>query len=85
MKRKKKQSEEEIMKELSDKYGCDGDCYGKYSGYICGGVDTCEETRHAEGLATLAVVCLFLLFILATIVIAPIVLLVKWIIPLFVG
>lgn len=38
--------------DLESTYQCDGDCYGKKSGLICGAIDFCEKTRRAEFWAT---------------------------------
>lgn len=55
-------NDEEKERERAEKYGCDGKCY--FNTGMCGGVDTCPETRTAEGFATL-LACL-------TIIAAPI-------------
>lgn len=68
--------------EKAKKYGCNGYCYGGiddegYSHPMCGGIDTCEETRFDEKIATLFV---FLMIILMVVVfIAVTVLGIAWI------
>ena len=65
--------------ELHDKYGCNGDCYGTHTGWICGGIDTCEETRELEGIAELLALVI-VLFISAAVIITPIAFIIYWII-----
>lgn len=61
---------ESTPEERAKKYGCDGYCYGGIdakgdSHQICGGIDTCEETRHMEAFATIFVFVMFaLMFVL---------------------
>lgn len=58
-------------KDLVEKYGCDGFCYGgidqetgkEYP--ICGGIDICEETAHAKGIAGLVACLIISLFPIA--------------------
>lgn len=45
------------IEERKQKYGCNGLCYGGKNEHgqkcsMCGGVDTCDETRIDEGFAT---------------------------------
>lgn len=44
-------NDEAKERERAEKYGCDGKCY--FDTGMCGGVDTCPETRTVEWLATL--------------------------------
>lgn len=46
--------EDQQRKERAEKYHCDGRCY--YESGICPAVDTCEETRVGEGIATMGAV-----------------------------
>lgn len=61
---------ESTPEERAKKYGCDGYCYGGIdvkgnTHQICGGIDTCKETRHMEAFATIFVfVMLVLMFVL---------------------
>lgn len=56
-----KKNTEQYQKELIQKYGCTGCCYGglEYDGGvliehpICPCIDTCDETRHVEFIATI--------------------------------
>lgn len=55
---KKKETEAQARDRRKKQYGCDGLCYGGMNDngvmcQICGGIDTCEETRHIEAFATL--------------------------------
>ena len=59
--RRKKETEEEAVKRRQQMYGCDGKCYDRiidpetdenqYT--ICGGIDTCDETRVGEAIGTI--------------------------------
>lgn len=50
---KRRKTEAELIEERKHKYGCNGHCYGGDGCPICGGIDTCDETRIQEGIATL--------------------------------
>lgn len=58
LKKKEKETEEQARERRKKQYGCDGLCYGGMNDdgvvicQICGGVDTCEETRNMEAFAT---------------------------------
>lgn len=60
----KKETISEAIERRKKTYGCDGLCYGGMIDgkecQICGGIDTCEETRTAEGLAELFAVLIIL-------------------------
>lgn len=68
--RKHKETEQEAIERRKQMYGCDGKCSGKIIDpetgevgqyFICGGVDTCGETRVGEALATIgASLCILL-------------------------
>lgn len=54
---RKKETEEQARERRKKQYGCDGLCYGGMNDngvmcQICGGIDTCEETRRIEAFAT---------------------------------
>ena len=67
---KHKETEQEAIERRKQMYGCDGKCYGKIIDpetgeagqyFICGGVDTCDETRVGEAFATIgAALCILL-------------------------
>lgn len=53
----KKESRSEAIIRRKKTYGCNGLCYSGVDDngvncHICGGIDTCDETRKAEGAAT---------------------------------
>lgn len=61
----KKETESEAIERRKKTYGCDGLCYGGINEdgiecHICGGIDTCEETRMAEGLVSMFVAAGFI-------------------------
>lgn len=67
----KKETEEQAIERRKRMYGCDGKCYCDaiwdedlkcfVQGGVCGGIDTCEETRVGEFISS----CLAVLFIIA--------------------
>lgn len=69
MKKKEQETEEQAIERRKKQYGCDGRCYsriidpetgdGRY--FICGGIDTCDETRMGEVIGTIGAV-LFIIF-----------------------
>ena len=80
---KKKETEAQARERRKKQYGCDGLCYGGMNDdgvmcQLCGGIDTCEETRYIEAFATwgaalvmlltpIAMVAGFVLLIVATV------------------
>lgn len=69
----KKETASQAIKRRKESYGCHGRCYGGIDDNgedfgICPAIDTCEETRFQEGVATLVAALVVLL--------APIVLIV---------
>lgn len=78
MKRKNNKSEYELVQERKQKYGCSGLCYGGKDEngvelQICGGIDTCDETRVQEGIAS-CLAALILIFTPVALVIGGVVL-----------
>jgi hypothetical protein len=67
--RKHKETEEEAVKRRQQMYGCNGKCCdrvidpetdeGQY--FICGGIDTCNETRVGEFIGTVGAVLFIVL------------------------
>lgn len=53
-----KETEEQAIERRKKLYGCNGRCY---CNGICGGIDTCEETRNGEATG----ICLAILIILS--------------------
>ena len=59
--RKYKETEQEAIERRKQMYGSDGECVYSiynpetkdYEEYMCGGVDTCDETRVSEWIATI--------------------------------
>ncbi|MCM1224717.1 MAG: hypothetical protein NC548_60740 [Lachnospiraceae bacterium] len=53
-----RETEEQRIERCKKLYGCEGDCYnltdeqGNFVG-MCGGIDTCPETRGMEFIATI--------------------------------
>lgn len=74
----RKETEEQAIKRRKKMYGCDGKCYCDsiwdedlkcyVQNGVCGGIDTCEETRFGEAtgtcLAVLIIVALPVIFVL---------------------
>lgn len=58
--------------ELREKYGCSGDCSH------CMGIDTCEETRVSEGIAT-ALALIVIMAFGAAIIFGPIIFAIYWV------
>lgn len=58
--RRHKETEEEAVKRRQQMYGCNGKCCdrvidpetGEGQYFICGGIDTCDETRVGEFIGT---------------------------------
>lgn len=66
---KKRETEEQAIERRKKMYGCDGLCYLNNENHqFCGGIDTCEETRVQEGIATALAVLTILLTPIAVIV-----------------
>lgn len=67
-----KETEEQAIERRKKMYGCDGKCYCDsiwdedlkcyVQNGVCGGIDTCEETRYSEATGT----CLAFLIIIGT-------------------
>lgn len=53
-----KETEEQAIERRKRMYGCDGRCY--YDNGVCGGIDTCDETRVSEGIASAMAVLLII-------------------------
>lgn len=70
MKRRQKETEEQAIERRKKMYGCNGKCYCDsiwdedlkcfVQGGLCGGIDTCDETRVGEFIG----LCLAVLFII---------------------
>lgn len=61
-----KETEEQARERRKSLYGCDGLCYGGIDEkgqvcQICGGIDTCEETRGKEAIAEFIAVLVILI------------------------
>lgn len=66
---RKKETEEQAIERRKRMYGCDGKCVGDavwdeerqeyIQGGLCGGIDTCDETRVGEFIGS----CLAVLFV----------------------
>ena len=67
--RRRKETEEEAVKRRQQMYGCNGKCYdrvidpetGEDQYFICGGIDTCDETRVGEFIGTVGAVLFIVL------------------------
>lgn len=67
--RRQKETEEEVVKRRQQMYGCNGKCCdrvidpetGKGRYFICGGIDTCDETRVGEFIGTVGAVLFIVL------------------------
>lgn len=57
---------------LQEKYGCSGDCAH------CMGIDTCEETRVSEGIAT-ALAFITIIGFIAVVIFGPIIFAIYWV------
>lgn len=67
LKRKRhKETELEAIQRRQKTYGCDGQCYSGIQ--CCNAIDTCDETRHKEFLATILVLVLFILIAIAILI-----------------
>lgn len=79
MKRRQKEIEEQAIERRKKMYGCDGKCYCDsiwdedlkcyVQGGICGGIDTCDETRVGEFIGSIMAV-LFVIGVPAAIIAA---------------
>ena len=67
--RRHKETEEEAVKRRQQMYGCDGKCCntvvdpetGESQCFICGGIDTCDETRVGEFIGTIGAALVIIL------------------------
>ena len=67
--RRHKETEEEAVKRRQQMYGCNGKCCdrvidpetGEGQYFICGGIDTCDETRVGEFIGTVGAVLFIVL------------------------
>lgn len=67
--RRRKETEEEAVKRRQQMYGCNGKCCdrvidqktGEGQYFICGGIDTCDETRVGEFIGTVGAVLFIVL------------------------
>lgn len=67
--RRHKETEEEAVKRRQQTYGCNGKCCdrvidpetGEWQYFICGGIDTCDETRVGEFIGTVGAVLFIVL------------------------
>lgn len=67
--RKHKETEQEAIERRKQMYGCNGKCCdrvidpetGKGQYFICGGIDTCDETRVGEFIGEIGAVLFFII------------------------
>lgn len=67
--RKHKETEQEAIERRKQMYGCNGKCYdrvmdpetGEEQYCICGGIDTCDETRVGEFIGTVGAILFIVL------------------------
>jgi len=67
--RRHKETEEEAVKRRQQMYGCNGKCCdrvidpetGEGQYFICGGIDTCDETRGGEFIGTVGAILFIVL------------------------